>query len=73
MVDYTHLNALEYRLHNEKMRLNEATNSKEIELRKVWVFQIEKEIKAERAFLNLPEMESDIEMTLDELLAELEL
>lgn len=46
-----HLNALRFRLHNEQARLAEATNTKEIEWRKVVVSGIEKEITAEIYFL----------------------
>lgn len=46
-----HLNALRFRLHNEQARLAEATNTKEIEWRKVVVSGIEKEIIAEIYFL----------------------
>lgn len=51
MQDLTHLNALELRLSNERIRLSQATSQAEIELRKVWVQQTEKEIQGEIDFL----------------------
>lgn len=47
----THLSALNTRLSNERLRLSQATNTNEIELRTVWVSQIEKEIAGEQSFL----------------------
>lgn len=46
-----HLNALRFRLHNEKARLEATTSAREIEWRKVVVSGIEKEITAEICFL----------------------
>jgi len=68
MNDLSHLNALEYRLHREKFHyLPKAKTQAEIETRKVWIAQIEKEIAREREFLaNSADALSD-----DELLAEL--
>lgn len=60
-----HLDALELRLSNERVRLAAAKRSSEIELRTVWVAQIEKEIAAEKA------RSTEVEMSDDELLAEL--
>lgn len=51
MYNTDHLNALRFRLHNEKARLEAATTAKEIEWRKVVVSGIEKEITAEIYFL----------------------
>lgn len=51
MQDLTHLNALELRLSNERIRLSQATSQAEIELRTVWVQQAEKEIQGELDFL----------------------
>lgn len=62
-----HLSALMVRLSNERVRLSNAKNKKEIELRKVWIAQIEKEIKFEQKLSKIEE----VEMTDDELLAEL--
>jgi len=51
MDDLMHLHSLELRLSNERMRLSEATNQAEIDLRSVWVQQLEKEIQGEIEFL----------------------
>jgi hypothetical protein len=51
MTDTSHLAALETRLSHERAYLAQATKSSEIELRKVWIAQIEREIAAEIAFL----------------------
>lgn len=58
----THLNALQLRLSNERNYLANAKTTAERDLRKVWISQIEKEIGHE---------EPEVEMTDDELLAEL--
>lgn len=64
----THLDALELRLSNERMRLTAATSDQEKALRTVWVSGIEKEIADEYKFLGI---EPPAAMTDDELLAEL--
>jgi hypothetical protein len=61
----THLDALELRLSNERMRLATEKSPKARELRRVWVAGIEKEIAAEREFIG------ESVPTDDELLAEL--
>jgi hypothetical protein len=61
-----HLSALQLRLSNERIRLSQATNKGEIELRTVWVKQLEKEIQGEVKFLAQHNTMSD-----DELLKEL--
>jgi len=61
-----HLSALQLSLSNERIRLSQATNKGEVELRKVWVKQLEKEIEGEHKFLNKDNAMSD-----DELLKEL--
>lgn len=61
-----HLSALQLRLSNERIRLRQATNKAEIELRTVWVKQLEKEVDGEYNFLN-----KDNTMTDDALLKEL--
>ena len=61
----THLNALQLRLSNERMRLQDAKSSAERELRAVWVKQLEKEIQGEEKFTSAKEISDD------ELLAEL--
>ncbi len=60
-----HLTALSRRLGNEKAALATAKGAQEIELRTVWIAQIEKEIASEYAFLGIEPMSDD------ELLAEL--
>jgi len=68
MTDLSHLNALEYRLHREKFHyLPMAKTQAEIEMRKVWIAQIEREIAGEREFLAA----SADNLSDDELLAEL--
>ena len=66
----SHLNALELRLSNERNYLSNAKTEKEKSLRTVWIAQIEKEIKSEKEFLGLTQ-EDDVNLTDDELLAEL--
>ena len=61
-----HLSALQLRLSNERIWLSQATNKGEIELRTVWVKQLEKEVEGEYKFLNKDNVMSD-----DELLKEL--
>ena len=70
----SHLEALQFRLSNERARLAAATKPQEIEHRKVWVQGIEKEIASEIEFLAkqgiiIPTSIDDIDD--DELLAEL--
>lgn len=70
----SHLDALYLRLSNERARLANASKGREIELRKVWVAGIEKEIQSEIAFLEtkgiiFPKSIDDIDD--DELLREL--
>lgn len=67
MPDFTHLNALQHRLHNETRALNAATNAGAREMRAVWVTQIEREIAGEYAFLGI----TPCTATDDELLADL--
>lgn len=69
----SHLNALEFGLHNERIRLANAKSAGEIAHRTVWVRQYEEQIASERKFLGLPEVEAVIEMTVDEIMAELDL
>ena len=59
MTDYTHLDALMRRLVEEKARLAKATKPAEIEVRKVWVAQIEKEIANEHKFLGVEDISDD--------------
>lgn len=76
MYDTTHYAALMTRLSNEKARLAACTKPKEIELRKVWVMGIEKEIANEVEFLKSKGIEvyasiDDLFMSDDELMNEL--
>lgn len=65
-----HLDALNLRLSHERSRLAAAKSQKEKTMRAVWVAGIEKEIAQERVFLGLTDV-TEVEMTDDELLAEL--
>ena len=71
MTDYSHLNALELSLSHERERLRLARSPLEVEYREIWVRQYEREIASERELLGLPP-ESDAPMSLDEILAELD-
>ena len=64
-----HLSALQLRLSNERARLAAATREGEIDMRRVWVAQIEKEIEQERGHV-IPEARN-IDLTADELLEQL--
>lgn len=72
-----HYAALMPRLSNEKGYLAAATKQSEIELRTVWIAQIEKEIQGEEEFLsskgiNVYAVSSEIDnMSEDDLLTEL--
>jgi hypothetical protein len=48
-----HLDSLELRLSNERIRLSQAKTTQEVKSRKVWIKQIEKEIQWEKEFLSL--------------------
>lgn len=63
----THLDALELRLSNERIRLAEAKTQQERKLRNVWIKQIEEEIAAERKH------DDAEQLSIDELAAELEM
>lgn len=78
MYDTTHYAALMIRLSNEKGYLALATKQSEIDLRTVWVKQIEKEIESEVEFLSskgisvFQTLSSEVDkMSEDDLLAEL--
>lgn len=77
MYDTSHYAALMTRLSNEKAYLAAATKQSEIELRTVWIAQIEKEIQGEVEFLsskgiNVYQTSSEVDnMSEDDLLAEL--
>lgn len=71
-----HYEALMFRLSNEKARLEACTKPKEIELRKVWVMGIEKEIASEVEFLKSKGIEvyasiDDLLLSDDDLMNEL--
>ena len=51
--DQSHLDALNLRLSNERLRLKEAATKAEREIRTVWIAQLEKEIDGELAFLGM--------------------
>ena len=53
MTDFSHLDALQARLRSERASLKAATKSNEIEIRTVWVAQIEREIADEYRFLGI--------------------
>lgn len=73
MTNLSHLNAIEYRLHQEEMRLAKAVDAGEIKLRTVWVEQIKRERTAEYKFLGMQEPEDLPEMSIDDIFAELEM
>lgn len=70
MIDYSHLDALNLNLSNERSRLANAKSAQEKELRTVWIAQLEKEIAAEQAFLGVVAVDNGIASD-DDLLAEL--
>lgn len=53
MADFSHLNALEFRLHNERQRLSQSKTSAERAARTAIVAGIEREIVWERDFLGM--------------------
>ena len=59
-----HLDILELRLSNERLRLSRATSQNERAIRQVYVNQMTREADAERQFLQ-------VDMTDDELMKEL--
>lgn len=63
----THLDTLQLRLSNERMRLDAAKTEGERALRKVWVAQLEREIAGEVAFL----ADDSTKQTDEQLLADL--
>ena len=67
--DHGHLIALQDGLAHERERLANAASEHERALRRVWIAQREREIEAEKVFLNLEPIACDL--TDDELLAEL--
>jgi hypothetical protein len=71
MTDFSHLNAIQARLHRETQRLAEARTETERAARAVWVAQAEKELADEYKFLGV-EPGADFVGSDDELLAELE-
>ena len=70
----SHLQACITRLANERARLAAATDQNEIELRTVWVRQMEKEVNSEERFLGTPETDfSEPEMSIEDIFAELDI
>lgn len=55
----THLNALLIGLSNERARLANAKSQGEIDLRTVWVRQLEREVEAEEGFMQKYEVSDD--------------
>lgn len=72
MTNDTHLSALRVRLSHERDYLARAKTQAEVDLRTVWIAQIEKEIASELAFLGLSESTDADAMTDDKLLKALE-
>jgi hypothetical protein len=73
MMDTDHLDALNLRLSNERMRLADAKTPYERQLRAAWVASAEREIAGELAFLGQTEQAriAEIETSDEELLREL--
>lgn len=69
--DRSHLDALELRLSHEREYLRSATRESERALRRVWIQQIEREIEGEKRFLKIRESAVPVDLSDDELLAEL--
>lgn len=67
-MDTSHLIALLDGLDRERERLASATNPHEIAIRTMWVFQREKEVDAEKAFLGMNGDASGQPLSDDELL-----
>ena len=66
----THLDFLSLALSNERMRLAKATKPHEIELRTVWVAQLQREVDSVLVAMNKTPMQA-CDLSDDELLAEL--
>lgn len=71
-IDTSHLIALTKRLGAERGYLAAATNKQEIELRTVWVRQLEKEVNSEERFLGIEETDFENMMSVDDIMSELE-
>ena len=65
--EMTHLHALNLNLSNERIRLSNAKTDGEIELRSIWIAQLEKEIAEEERFLE----PNHLDISDDDLLSEL--
>lgn len=63
----THLHALNLNLSNERIRLSNAKTNGEIQLRSIWIAQLEKEIAEEEIFLGI----NKLDISDDDLLADL--
>jgi hypothetical protein len=71
-IDTSHLTALINRLGAERGYLAAATKQQEIELRAVWVRQLEKEVNGEERFLGMEETDFENMMSVDDIMAELD-
>lgn len=71
MQDTSHINALELRLFHEREYHRQETTESGKALRAVWISQIEKEIASERRFLGIPESSPELNISDEDLLAEL--
>lgn len=75
--ELSHMNAIEYRLSNERIRRDMATTAKEVEWREHNIKMIERELEGEIAFLKAKGVEVeqfiDDEMSIDDILDELDI
>lgn len=55
----SHLDALNLRLSNERVRLANAKTDSEIALRTIWIQQIEKEIRNEEGFVTTQDISDE--------------
>ena len=54
-----HLDALELRLSNERIRFDNSKTKAERKMRQIWINQMQKEIKNEKAFIKSNELSID--------------
>lgn len=71
MTDFSHLNAIQSRIFREEQRLAAATNANERAFREREIASAKKEEAAEYKFLGI-EPALEVEMSIEEILAELE-
>jgi hypothetical protein len=55
----THLDTLELRLSNERIRFENSKTEAERTMRQVWINQMQKEIEGEKDFIKLKELSID--------------